>query len=69
MTEQEIKNYFGALVIYQWVGNLAELQVAQELLANSYNVIRTNDVVYFAPQQVPSDPRATVWFDNTGVVN
>lgn len=69
MTDQDIKNYFGAAVIYKWDGTLDELRLHQEASASSYSVIRVAEVIYFAPTLAAPHPKASVWFDNTQGAN
>jgi hypothetical protein len=66
MSDQDIKNYFGAVVIYKWDGSMDELQQHMFAVGNSYNVLMTGGIVYFGPTYEVTDPRASVWFDNTG---
>lgn len=68
MNDQDIKDYFGNVVIYQWDGSMAELQQHMVAIGNSYNVLMTRGIVYFVPTYEVTEPRASVWFDNTGGV-
>jgi hypothetical protein len=63
MNEQHIKDHFGPVVIYVWDGTPDELQQRQQEALNSYNTLRTGDVLYFSAQKPVDDARATVWFD------
>lgn len=65
MNDQDIKDYFGAVVIYTWNGSMNELQEYMYAVGNSYNVLMTNNIVYFAPTYSVVEPRAAIWFDNT----
>lgn len=65
MTDQDIKDYFGATVIYKWDGSLEELRLHQEANGSSYSVIRVAEVVYFAPTVLAPHDKIFLWFDNT----
>jgi hypothetical protein len=60
MTNQEILDYYTGRVVYQFNGNVDELQQLQEETENSYNYIRVQDQIYFVAQNAVEDPRAVV---------
>lgn len=69
MTEQEIKNYFGANIIYRWNGTLDELADFMNEAGISYNYIVVIDVIYFIAQsELAEHDNAIVFADNTGSV-
>lgn len=60
MTLGEICSHFGNTTIYQFNGNIVELQNLMVETSSSYNYIVANDTIYFVAMNKINDARAEV---------
>ena len=64
MTEQQIRDYFGARLIYTFAGSTRELSQFLADTQASLNYIITGDTVYFVADTEVVGPSVTIFADN-----
>ena len=65
MNQEQIAQYFGKHIIYQFYGS--ETALSELLINNSYNYIKHDGLLYFVADNPVDDLRVTILIDNREV--